>query len=113
MKQLNYFGVLAAALSVASITVPARAADIAAGQQKAEATCVACHGAQGNKSIDPSYPKLGGQHQDYLIQTLNAYKTGARKNPIMGAQAASLSSKEIKDLAAYYASQTGDLKLKK
>lgn len=113
MKQLNFSCTLAIALAAVVIAAPASAADLIAGQQKSEASCVVCHGAQGNKPIDPSYPKLAGQNQDYLVQALNAYKSGARKNPIMGAQASSLSSIEIKNLAAYFASQTDGLKLKK
>lgn len=113
MKQAGFFGRVLMVLMALSWATLAQAADIAAGQKKAEATCVACHGAQGNKPIDPSYPKLAGQHQDYLVQALHAYQSGARKNPIMGAQAATLSSKEINDLAAYYAAQKDGLQLKK
>lgn len=70
--------------------------------------CASCHGADYAKSIDPSYPKLAGQHAEYLAHALTAYKRGdgpnGRSNPIMGAQVKPLSNKDIADLAAYLAS---------
>lgn len=78
--------------------------NIAAGKEKADAACAACHGADGIKSIDPSYPILAGQYQDYLARALNEYQKGTRKNPIMMGMAAALTKQEIADLAAYYAS---------
>ncbi|MFP5507248.1 MAG: c-type cytochrome [Gammaproteobacteria bacterium] len=83
----------------------AAAADITAGKEKS-ATCVACHGADGN-STDPQYPRLAGQHASYLERALLDYRSGARKNPIMAGFAAGLSDADIADLAAYYASQSG------
>jgi cytochrome c553 len=87
----------------------ALASDLAAGKEKATAVCAACHGADGNKSVDPSYPKLAGQHEAFLLRALMDYKSGARKNAIMGAQAAQLSKKDMQNLAAYFASIQGDL----
>lgn len=57
----------------------AQAKDIAAGKAKADAACAACHGKDGISTIDPSYPKLAGQHADYLLLALSEYKSGARK----------------------------------
>ena len=77
-----------------------------AGQGKAKsATCVACHGADGN-SAAADYPKLAGQHATYLASTLTAYRDGSRANAIMAGMAATLSDEDIIDLAAYYATQT-------
>ena len=87
------------------------AADIAAGKEKA-ALCAACHGADGNTPLAPDYPKLAGQPADYLAKALRDYQTGARKNPLMSPQAQSLSKKDIKNVAAYYSSLGGDLKVK-
>ncbi len=81
------------------------AGDPAAGKEKSQA-CQACHGTDGN-SPAPNFPKLAGQYQDYLLRTLIDYKSGARKNPIMSGQVAALSEQDMKDLAAYYASQKG------
>jgi cytochrome c553 len=96
-----------AALSLAA--VPGQAADRAAGQAKADAVCAACHGKDGNTPIDPSYPKLAGQHPDFLVRALTDYKTGSRKNAVMAGQAQGLSKADIDNLAAYYASLPGSL----
>jgi cytochrome c553 len=80
----------------------ASSGDIAAGKAKAQA-CVACHG-DGNKTLNDSYPKLAGQYPDYLSKALHEYKSGKRKNPIMGAQAQTLSEADIANLAAYFGS---------
>jgi cytochrome c553 len=104
---------IAAALFAASFSV--QAADIAAGQAKAEAQCAACHAVEGNwnKTMDPSYPKLAGQHADYIANTLKQYQKGGRNNAIMTGMAAGLSQQDIKDLSAFFASLEGDLYLKK
>jgi cytochrome c553 len=76
-------------------------------------SCAACHGADYNKPIDPSYPKLAGQHADYLSHALVAYKRGdgpnGRNNPIMSGQVKPLSDKDIADIAAYLASLPSSL----
>jgi cytochrome c553 len=82
----------------------ALAADLKAGEAKVKAVCQACHGADGN-SQSPDYPKLGGQYPDYLAKALRDYKSGARKNPIMGAFAGTLSTADIENVSAYYAAQ--------
>ena len=93
-------------LGLATLSSQALAAgDPAAGQTKA-ATCIACHGADGN-SADPQYPRLAGQYADYLEKSLQAYQDGSRQNPIMSGFAAGLSSQDIRDLAAFYAAQEG------
>src|SRR5205809_7402382 len=95
------FAVLALGFGAAT---SAGAADPSAGQAKVKEVCQACHGADGN-SQTPDYPKLGGQHPDYLAKALRDYKSGARKNPIMTGFAANLSKQAIEHHAAYYASQ--------
>ena len=82
----------------------ATAADLKAGEAKAKSVCVACHGADGN-SQSSDYPKLGGQYPDYLAKALRDYKSGARKNPIMGAFAGTLSTADIENVSAYYGAQ--------
>lgn len=76
-----------------------------AGKAKSTA-CAACHGADGN-STTALFPKLAGQHRDYLYHSLKAYKTGKRKNPIMAGQVQNLSLTDMEDLAAYYSKQKG------
>ena len=87
--------------------VQAFAADLAAGKKKAEEVCAACHGADGNKTLTPDYPRLAGQPVDYLMKALSDYKAGLRKDPIMGAQAQPLSKDDIANVAAWFSSQRG------
>ena len=79
------------------------AGTVEAGQAKS-ATCMACHGMDGN-SPTPDYPKIGGQYEDYLAKALRDYKSGARKNAIMAGFAGALTRQDIANLAAHYASQ--------
>jgi cytochrome c553 len=98
--------VAAVALAVAHA---AAAADLAAGAKLADAQCAACHGKDGKTPTDPSYPKLAGQYEDYLVKALNDYHSGARKNPIMGSIAKPLSKADMQNVAAYFASLPGPL----
>ncbi|WP_227814272.1 c-type cytochrome [Nitrogeniibacter aestuarii] len=100
--KLQWMAVLVATLACA----PALAGgDPAAGKEKS-AVCAACHGADGN-SPTPMFPKLAGQHEDYLVRALTDYKLKNRKNEIMAGQVEPLSSQDIADLAAFFASQKG------
>jgi len=95
------------ALAVLASSVPAFAAkgDPDAGKAKSEA-CKACHGEAGISAL-PDFPKIAGQHADYLATALRHYKLGKRKNPIMAVQVANLSEKDMLDLAAYFSAQSG------
>ena len=84
------------------------AGDAASGKQKSQ-TCAACHGPDGNRPAGPDFPRLAGQYYDYLLKALRDYKSGARKNPIMGGQVGSLTSQDMADLAAFYSRQKGSL----
>ena len=97
--------ILAASCLMLALSAPAFAGDPAAGQKKSQ-TCVACHGPDGN-SASAEFPKIAGQHYDYLVKALKDYKSGARKNAIMAPTAANLTVRDIEDLAAYYSSQKG------
>lgn len=81
------------------------AAPVGTAPEKA-ATCVACHG-EGGVSVAPNWPSLAGQHKDYLVHALNQYKSGERKDPVMGSMAVGLTPEEIQELAAYFAAQPG------
>ncbi|MGE0314832.1 MAG: cytochrome c [Lautropia sp.] len=107
--------VAAVALTLAALgaSLPAAAADLAAGEKIAQERCAACHGKDGNTPIDPSYAKLAGQHSDYLVHALKAYRSDRRKNAIMGAQAKTLSTDDIYNLAAWFSRQPGDLRVRK
>lgn len=84
---------------------PTAAAAAESGKQ-ATAVCSACHGVDGNSSMAGT-PSLAGQHAAYLVAALEAYKSGARKDPTMSAQAAKLDAASIASIADYYSAQTG------
>ena len=73
-------------------------------------SCVDCHGADGNQPLDDTYPKLGGQHYDYLEYALVQYRDGRREHALMSQQAANLTDQQIADLAAFFASQPTELR---
>jgi cytochrome c553 len=111
---------LTVALLAAGVTGAARAADAEAGKAKANGVCAACHAVGGDFThpLMPEYPKLAGQHYDYIVTVLNEYKQGdksmiGRKNPIMAGQAAALSQQDIENLATYLSSLPGPLHVKR
>lgn len=95
----------------------ARGERIAADKQLAGngQACVDCHGPAGAKPIDPTYPVLAGQYQDYLFQAIHEYRDGERTHALMSLQiqgavkAGKLDDQGIADLAAYFAAQPGPL----
>jgi cytochrome c553 len=100
MKRLFVFLAIAALASVCG------AADIDAGKARAAAVCAACHGANG-VSVSDAIPNLAAQRAGYLEAQLKALKDGSRKNPIMNAIAAQLSTDDMANVAAYFAAQPG------
>jgi len=100
---------LATTQALAQAQPPLQKPDIARGQGAA-AVCMACHGADGN-SPSAAFPKLAGQHYDYLIKQLNNFKVkpGAAKaerdNAQMASFAAALNEQQMRDLAAFYSAQ--------
>lgn len=81
-----------------------------------KANCASCHGANFSKPVDPAYPKIAGQHSDYLFVALKAYKTDnnpkvGRGNAIMAGMAKQYTNAELKLLANYLASVDGELKV--
>lgn len=105
MKKSTLFvlGALLTGLAGSASAMPS--GDINAGKEKS-AMCASCHGADGN-STDPQFPRLAGQHANYLARALMDYRAGTRKNPIMAGFAGGLSDEDIDNLAAYFSSQTG------
>lgn len=69
--------------------------------------CLACHGSNGEGQAAPGHPRLGGQHQAYLVKQLQAFANGQRKNALMDPIASALSAQQISDVAEYYASLPG------
>ncbi len=108
---------------VAGAELPAKPAKEPSAEVQAllnKANCASCHGANFSKPIDPTYPKIAGQHADYLFVALKAYKAdnGANANakvgrahPIMGGMAKQYTNAELKAMSNYLASVPGDLKV--
>ena len=96
---------VAIALSLALAQGAVAGGKAEAGKAKAAQVCGACHGADGSKPSAPDQPILAGQYYDYLVKALADYKSGKRNNAIMKAFAASLSTQEIEDVAAWFSSQ--------
>src|SRR4051812_48251471 len=94
---------------------PAKQPDAQVAQLLQKAACASCHGSNFSKPIDPAYPKIAGQHADYLFVALKAYKAEnnpavGRNNGVMGAIAKQFSHAELKALAGYVGSLDGELK---
>jgi cytochrome c553 len=98
-----------------SLAMPVQAAgDPQAGAQK-NSMCQGCHGIPGWRTAFPdvySVPKLGGQHADYIVAALKAYKSGERSHPSMTGIVDSLSEQDMQDLAAYYAAASAPVAAK-
>ena len=73
---------------------------------EAAATCVACHG-QNGIAVSPAWPTLAGQHEEYLVHSLNAYRNGTRKEAVMTQMAAPLTDADVALLARYYSRLKG------
>ncbi len=116
---MKHFSLLVAAVAISFATLSASAAEHAAAPTKADpakgqaivaAVCGACHGADGN-SVIPTNPKLAGQHTEYLVKQMSEFKAGAdgatpmRVNPIMNGMIAAYDKTQMRDIAAYFASQ--------
>jgi len=98
---------VAAAIAFGPLDAAAQApaGDALAGAQKTQ-MCAGCHGIEGWRTAFPEVykvPRIGGQHEAYLVKALQAYRSGERSHPSMRAIAASLTDKDMADLAAYYA----------
>jgi cytochrome c553 len=99
-------------LPAAPDSVPAAPANVA--ELLTKGACVSCHGANFSKPIDPSYPKIAGQHADYLTVALKAYKTErnnnvGRSNGVMAGQVKQFSNAELKAIANYIATLPTEL----
>jgi len=106
-------------VSATAMTTTALAADLNNGKALVEkGNCASCHGANLNTPIAPAYPKIAGQHADYLYHALKAYQVTnnpniGRGNAVMAGQVKAFSQSELKDIAAYVASLPGSLVIKK
>lgn len=96
-------GLLGSAISSAQDQPAAPAGDAARGKAISY-TCLGCHGISGYKNAYPNYsvPKLEGQHPEYMVLALQAYRSGERSHLTMHSQASSLSDQDMADVAAYF-----------
>ena len=121
-QALRFVAKAAGAALVAAVGAigTAHAASIDNGKALVEShNCAACHGATFTKPVSNDYPKLAGQHADYIVMALRQYQMGTtnprfgRSNPIMQAQVQGLSLSDMKDIGAYLESLPGTLVDKK
>jgi len=104
---------IAAAVAVPTLSAqasgPAAAAkaDVAKGQASYAAICAACHGPDGN-SVITANPKLAQQHPQYLAKQLAEFKSGKRANGVMLGMASALSDDDMKNVAAWLATQKAE-----
>jgi cytochrome c553 len=98
---IKRIALVVAACALAGNVLAAGSAE--AGKAKSVA-CAACHGADGN-SLVPTFPKLAGQHESYLLKQLKDIKSGARSVPTMAGQLDAMSEQDLADIAAFYAAQ--------
>jgi cytochrome c553 len=82
------------------------AGDAAKAKTIATTVCAACHGADGNSAV-AMYPKLAAQHPEYITKQLTNFKSGDRKNAIMGGMVATLTPEDMANLGAYFGGQAG------
>lgn len=113
---------LAAAAAALCFSGTASAADLQAGKAAFEKfACASCHGADAKTAVMPSYPILAGQHEDYLVHAMRAYKRGAtgstpvnaRKNAVMSTMVQQLTDTDVRNIAAWLAQLPSDLAVRR
>jgi cytochrome c553 len=115
MQQTRLAVLLSLTLAVSSLALAQEptAAPVPTGNAKRGAvlsdTCMGCHGIDGYRNAYPSFhvPKLGGQHPEYVVIALQGYKNQTRFHKTMHAQAASLSDQDMREIAAFFATEGG------
>ena len=80
--------------------------EVAKALEEKVGVCAACHANDGS-SLAPTFPKIGGQHRDYLYHALKQYKSGERNDPIMLGMVGTLSDDDMRILSKYFARQPG------
>lgn len=103
MKSISLAAAIAAGAIFSFGASSAVAADITKGEELAP-RCAACHGVGGNSTI-PKYPRLCGQHEEYLLKSMLAFRDGQRDDPEMAPQVMIYEDEDLAGLAAYFAAQ--------
>jgi cytochrome c553 len=112
LHAISGMAALCALLANGTAWAQAAPAGDAASGAKLNSMCIGCHGIDGYKTAFPevyNVPKIGGQGAAYIVKALQAYKSGDRNHPSMKGIAATLSDKDMADLAAYYSAGPGKL----
>jgi len=94
------FALVVSALMTASVQAAGVKGDAAAGEAKA-VTCGACHGVDGNSAV-PTFPKLAGLGEKYLLKQMKAIRDGRRPVAVMAGQVDNMSDQDLADIAAFY-----------
>lgn len=107
-RTLTSAGIVAVGLAalLPSPRAESAAGDAARGKELAAFWCAACHGKDGN-SPSAAFPILAGQHESYLLQALQSYRNGTRADAVMAGTIRTLTSQQLEDVAAWFASQRG------
>lgn len=101
----NFEKVLGAALAALFSLTAFAQADEARAQKIVNGSCFLCHGAQGESSSEV-FPKLAGQHWEYIAKQLENFNTGKRKSTAMAAMSSSLTADEMIALGQYFEKQS-------
>lgn len=107
MKRFYPLAVVILMILVSSQAHAIQRGDPQRGEQLAE-SCLACHSAEAVRN-NPEWPRLHGQYHEYLVKSLQDYKTGRRENALMQQQVEGLSLRDKRDLAAWFSQQDGEL----
>jgi len=94
------FALVVSALMTASVQAAGVKGDAAAGEAKA-VTCGACHGVDGNSAV-PTFPKLAGLGEKYLLKQMKDIRDGRRPVAVMAGQVDNMSDQDLADIAAFY-----------
>lgn len=100
--------------STAAPAKPSHEPSVKVAELLKRGACISCHGDNFSKPIDPSYPKIAGQHADYLYVALKSYKIEknpqvGRSNGVMAGMVKQFTNQELKALAGYIGGLDGDL----
>jgi cytochrome c553 len=101
MTPIRFTALTGLAVALLGSSVAWAQADEARAKKIAGGSCFLCHGAQG-ESTSEIFPRLAGQHAEYVAKQLAAFKSGQRKSTAMAEMVAKLTPDEMLALGKYY-----------